>query len=97
MSTVFTICETFKSNESSVASRVCQLLDRIDLATPYTTRQRRSAEDDGFVFTSQDAFNLMIVRDELLVRAGVRQLLWDAAQLPLGSTRTRQRSAHQSR
>jgi guanylate kinase len=66
MSTVFTICATFKSNESSVASRVCQLLDGIELATPYTTRHRRSAEDDGFVFTSQDAFNLMIAREELL-------------------------------
>jgi len=66
MSTVFTICETFKSGESSVATRVCHLLDRLELAIPFTTRRRRNAEDDGFVFTSQEAFNLMIAREEFL-------------------------------
>jgi guanylate kinase len=66
MSTVFTICETLESGEISVASRVCELLDRLDLAIPYTTRQRRSTEEDGFIFTSQDAFDRMIARGEFL-------------------------------
>lgn len=66
MSIVFTICETFSPGESSVAGRVCELLDGLDLATPYTTRQPRSAEDDGFVFTSQDIFERMIAREEFL-------------------------------
>ncbi len=66
MSIVFTICETFSAGESSVAGRVCELLDGLDLATPHTTRQPRSAEDDGFVFTSQDIFERMIAREEFL-------------------------------
>jgi guanylate kinase len=56
MSIVFTICETFSPRESSIVRRVCEMLDGLKLGTPYTTRKPRSAQDDGFVFTSQDIF-----------------------------------------
>lgn len=66
MSLVFTICETFRLGESSVADRVCELLDGLDLAIPYTTRPPRSAEERGFVFTSQDVFERLIAGQEFL-------------------------------
>jgi guanylate kinase len=66
MSIVFTISETFRPGESSVADRVPELLDGLNLAIPYTTRRPRSAEDEGFVFTSQDVFERMIASEEFL-------------------------------
>lgn len=66
MSIVFTVSEMFQLSESSVAHRVCELLDELDLAIPYTTRLPRRAEDDGFVFTTQDVFERMIASEEFL-------------------------------
>jgi len=66
MSVVFTICESSTSGESFVARRACELVDRLDLATTYSTRQPRTAEDDAFVFTSRDMFERMIAADEFL-------------------------------
>lgn len=66
MSIVFTISETFRPGESSVADRVRELLDGLNLAIPYTTRRPRGAEDEGFVFTSQDVFERMIASEEFL-------------------------------
>ena len=66
MSIVFTISETFRPGETSTADRAHDLLDRLDLAIPYTTRRPRSAEDEGFVFTSQDVFERMIASEEFL-------------------------------
>jgi guanylate kinase len=66
MSIVFAICETFRLGESSVADRVRDQFDGLELATLYTTRQPRSGQDDAFVFTSQDIFERMIAREEFL-------------------------------
>ncbi len=66
MSIVFTICETFKLGESFFADRVREQLDGLELAIPYTTRQPGSAQDDAFVFTSQDIFERMIAREEFI-------------------------------
>lgn len=69
MSTVFTISEASGSTgKSSVVNQVCKLLDGLDLAIPYTARTPRVAENRNceFVFTSREAFELMIARGEFL-------------------------------
>jgi guanylate kinase len=66
MTLVFTISETFRPGESSVADRVCELLDGLELAIPYTTRPPRSADDDGFIFMSREVFERLIASDEFL-------------------------------
>ena len=66
MSIVFTISETFRPGETSTADRAHDLLDRLDLAIPHTTRPRRSADDNEFVFTSQDVFERLIASQEFL-------------------------------
>lgn len=66
MSIVFTISETIRLGESSISNRVCEQLDGLSQATTYTTRPRRSAEDEGFIFTSPDIFQRMIESQEFL-------------------------------
>lgn len=66
MNIVVAISEVSRPGASSVAERVCELIDGVELAVPLTTRLPRSAEDDGFVFTSQDVFERMIASDEFL-------------------------------
>jgi guanylate kinase len=66
VSIVFAICETSRPGQSSVADRVCELLDELDLAIPYTTRPPRSAEESGLVFTSRDVFERLIASQEFL-------------------------------
>jgi guanylate kinase len=66
MNIVVAISEVSRPGSSSVAERVCELIDGVELAVPFTTRLPRSAEDDGFVFTSQDVFERMIASDEFL-------------------------------
>jgi guanylate kinase len=73
MTIVFTISEAFGSGRSSVVNHVCKLLDGLDLATPYTTRTPRIADnrDSEFIYTSREAFELMIAREEFLEYASV--------------------------
>lgn len=66
MSIVFTISESLRLGESSVADRACEMLDGLELAIPYTTRAPRGAEDDGFVFTSRDIFERLVASQEFL-------------------------------
>jgi guanylate kinase len=66
MNIVIAISEVSGPGASSLAERVCELIDGVELAVPFTTRLPRSAEDDGFIFTSQDAFERMIAGDEFL-------------------------------
>jgi guanylate kinase len=66
MNIVVAISQGSGPGASSVAERVCELIDGVELAVPFTTRLPRSAEDDGFVFASQDVFERMIASDEFL-------------------------------
>ena len=66
MNIVVAISEVSRPGSSSVAERVCELIDGVELAVPFTTRLPPSAEEDGFVFTSQDVFDRMIASDEFL-------------------------------
>jgi len=66
MSIVFTICETSNQDEPSIAFQVSEQIDRLELATPLTTREPLGAKGDAFVFTSREIFERMIVREELL-------------------------------
>jgi guanylate kinase len=47
---------------------VCEVLDGLDLAIPYSTRTPRTVDnrDSEFIFTSHEAFELMIAREEFL-------------------------------
>jgi guanylate kinase len=74
MNIVFTISEVHESSgKTSVVNQVCELLDGLDLAIPYTTRTPRMADnrDRDFVFTSREAFELMIARGEFLEHVSV--------------------------
>ncbi len=74
MNIVFTISEVSgSSGKTSVVNQVCELLDGLDLAIPYTTRTPRIADDRDrdFVFTSREAFELMIARGEFLEHVSV--------------------------
>src|SRR5579863_449631 len=66
MTLVFAICEMFGGGDFSVASKVCELLNRLDLARSYTTRQKRNADDNGFIFTTQQDFMRMIAGEQFL-------------------------------
>ena len=66
MGVVFTISEASRPDVLSVVGQVCEVLDGLELVVPYTTRPPRSAQDDGFVFTSQDVFERMIASEEFL-------------------------------
>ncbi len=73
MSIVFIISEIFGPERHSIVNPVREVLDGLDLATPYTTRT--SGVDDnqnsGFVFTSVGCFELMIAREEFLEHVNI--------------------------
>ena len=67
MSIVFTVSGTSKSGRPSIVHLACNLLDGVDLATSYTTRERLVDEGDSdFVYTPRKTFELMIERKEFL-------------------------------
>lgn len=68
MSIVFTISDASGPGKPSVLDLVCKEIGGLDLAVPYTTRTRRIDDnrESQFVFTSREAFELMITREEFL-------------------------------
>jgi guanylate kinase len=73
MSIVFTVSGTSGSGVSQIVRRACQELDHLQLALQYTTRKPQIADspDNGFFFTTREAFERMIEREEFLEYACV--------------------------
>lgn len=87
MGIVFAVTEASRLGAESVVTRVCELLDGLAIAVPYTTRSPRSAEDDGFIFTSQGVFERMIASDEFLEHGEILGLRYGTPRQSLQDAR----------
>ncbi|MDE3168281.1 MAG: guanylate kinase, partial [Acidobacteriota bacterium] len=73
MTNVFIISAPSGSGKSTLVRSLLNSVPRLKFSISYTTRERRGAEKDGedYHFTTREAFETMLARDEFLESAQV--------------------------